>query len=142
MKNHWKGAEVPTIYRITHEQMRFLWWLQLVSLLPAIGIFVLPFTIFYYLGWSQFNKSIDQSFKQFLLGDYAAIWRPEAIEALTIIRNKDMFSNSIVKEANETIEQKYNEMANVLRESTDKEFDELLQSMDEETKKASYNIKK
>lgn len=58
---------IPSLYKINSAQMRFVLWFQLISLFTIFGFIFLPFTIFYYLGWEQYNKEPERSFDNFLM---------------------------------------------------------------------------
>lgn len=53
-------------YKITDEQMRFILWLQIISLFILWGFVFLPVTIFYYLGWKKYNLEEGTQFFSFL----------------------------------------------------------------------------
>lgn len=58
--------KTPIVYGINRSQMRFLWFIQLLSLLILIGFFFLPIMIFYYLGWAPYHQKQNESFFDFL----------------------------------------------------------------------------
>jgi hypothetical protein len=57
-------------YKINDAQMRFVLWLQIVSLFILWGFILLPITIFYYLGWKEQNLDENTKFVAFLFNKY------------------------------------------------------------------------